>query len=591
MAEGVRSTNIEQSGLIDEIVGNRTVDGQFQTVRQPVGDLASQLAATGPVWTANLEALEQTEAARDDAASVAVLAGSYATKTAADAALGDFTNGQRIEITNDGANNGSWIKTGGIWVKQVNVMTLSGLSGLARWEVVVSGLTGYKMVLVDGSRRKYEAVTNANEHQHWLPQRFYASVVGAAATFDSLTLNGTPLVYLKSSDYGLSGYRYALIDANRRVGFGTPYLQKSKPAVEVKPEPYFFTKAVAGKQQVFADPRTGRDPVQVSSGDADVTDLRLIAPGVFGWKSARTVGKAVGNEFYARSSQLVEYPLRSLNAVAMIGDSRVASFGLPAALQTALGGSIPVHNFGVSGQTGAEVLARMDVEPALVTLTGNAIPATTDPVAITYASQVPGTLSADVNLNPLAGTLMGVSGFWENIAGVGYFRRAVAGSVVAVPPKTPFHPTIISRAGVVVPNWDRMLVIMWMEMNSYSQAALNIANYQKAIAAQKGYIPNFIVMGPSTQVGWALPDARMNHFLQQQKGTKALWPDKFADPWGALRNHGNGTTDNPFIAALVQPPSLMDDGTHQTPTGSGWIVNDSQYGLFPLIQSKGLLDL
>ena len=64
------------------------------------------------------------------AASASALAGSFLTRTAMDAAVAGFANGQRVEVTADGINNGSWVKTGGVFVQRPDIPTNAYLASL-----------------------------------------------------------------------------------------------------------------------------------------------------------------------------------------------------------------------------------------------------------------------------------------------------------------------------------------------------------------------------------------------------------------------------------------------------------------------------
>ena len=96
---------------------------------------------------------------------------------------------------------------------------------------------------------------------------------------------------------------------------------------------------------------------------------------------------------------------------------------------------IPAYNGGVGGQWSTHVAARQGGRPALLTASGNTIPASGSVPVTASNMNVPGSFSA-------AGTLAGINGTL-NLSGGNYqFTRTSSGSATAVAADTPFIPTL-----------------------------------------------------------------------------------------------------------------------------------------------------
>jgi len=120
------------------------------------------------------------------------------------------------------------------------------------------------------------------------------------------------------------------------------------------------------------------------------------------------------------------------------------------ALSALLGGSVTVQNLGVATQNGAQISARAGGSPSLLSLVGDAIPATTTPVAISNFNAINTPITSASNAtngtDPLAGTLGGVPGHLDSVRSgatvIGLtFTRNTAGSAVPINKNTPFLPT------------------------------------------------------------------------------------------------------------------------------------------------------
>ncbi|MEO8374153.1 MAG: hypothetical protein ABI471_02940 [Sphingomonas bacterium] len=141
-------------------------------------------------------------------------------------------------------------------------------------------------------------------------------------------------------------------------------------------------------------------------------------------------------------------------AIDLWGDSLI-DFGHGAgavsdALSALLGGSIPMQNLGVATQNGQEIAMRAGGSPVLLSLSGDAIPATTTAVAVSNFNAFACPLTSASNgtnlTDPLAGSLGGIPGVLTSVRSGGNvigltFTRNTAGLVVPINKNTPFLPT------------------------------------------------------------------------------------------------------------------------------------------------------
>ncbi|MEP7008240.1 MAG: hypothetical protein ABI810_19835 [Sphingomonas bacterium] len=141
-------------------------------------------------------------------------------------------------------------------------------------------------------------------------------------------------------------------------------------------------------------------------------------------------------------------------AVDLWGDSLVdfghAAGAISDALSTLFGGGVTVQNLGVATQNAQQIAMRAGGSPVLLSLVGDAIPATTAAVAISNfdAANSPITSASNsTNLtDPLVGTLGGVPGVLASVRNGGTvvgltFTRTTAGSAVPITKNSTFLPT------------------------------------------------------------------------------------------------------------------------------------------------------
>lgn len=120
---------VSPGDIIDAIEQTEALRAQTEVLRDQTGVLRDETAglkdeaaiardASQAAQLAAQDARDDAQQAAIDASAAANLAGYYDTKIEADAAIGDYSEGQSVEIGDDGVNNGIWQKVGGVWVQR-----------------------------------------------------------------------------------------------------------------------------------------------------------------------------------------------------------------------------------------------------------------------------------------------------------------------------------------------------------------------------------------------------------------------------------------------------------------------------------------
>lgn len=438
-------------------------------------EAAAASAATAGTFAAN-------------AAASATLAGSYLTRTAMDAAVAGYTEGQRVEVTADGVNNGSWVKTGGVFVKRPDIPTLD--SRVAPIEAVtgffkrLAGEIGTTYRLRIGNRL---LMTIDPKNGVWLRRALLpagtkidddltASLVsrlvpgGIGSFFGKLPLEaggvmrlrmGNRLIATWSNAAGIRFARQTLpadckvadqpaVNLVDRLGDNSsPYTEDAAYIATSVPD------ATTGKRQVRTIRKAdGRQFNGLTSGASDnivqfMTTTSVIAHAVVYWS------KQDLKQYFVPAEGGARWPVfPDITLIDCWGDSLTNGTGgtpyptqLLAALTSGGVANVTVVNRGIGGQKSNHIAARQGGAPALITVTGDQIPASGAVTVTAYSadllfnSGVSGNLSLAGTLAGVAGTLSGNSQSGENTATY-TFTRSTAGAIVACPPNTPFIPDI-----------------------------------------------------------------------------------------------------------------------------------------------------
>lgn len=140
-------------------------------------------------------------------------------------------------------------------------------------------------------------------------------------------------------------------------------------------------------------------------------------------------------------------PSSTLPRLVLWGDSRTEGIGstrpdiFPNFVAQALG-NYAVIGEGLAGQTAPEIIARQGGAPTMLTLAGNAIPASGAVQVTAISVNIFDYGAAWIDVSMMPGILAGVAGVLSTNGGVLSFTRTTAGDVVAVAPGTAFRTTV-----------------------------------------------------------------------------------------------------------------------------------------------------
>jgi len=337
---------------------------------------------------------------------------------------------------------------------------------------------------------------------------------------------------------------------------------------------------------------------------ANASALRVDENGRFEGVPSYAFSRALHNSLIASGDLPRKYPERRWVAV---GDSMTALQDLRYLIY-ALGG-FDVVNFGVGSQTAEEILARLGIRPALLSVTGNEIPAsgTVGVTAYNTDALYNSGRSGDISI---AGTIGGVHCTWSgnNVTGnhgadtSTILTRTTAGSAVKIAPGTPFIPdalasyrnrTImacfgrnqIDASGAPITTSTLTDTEVATRIDAWEKAALAIDSIQttqfarvlhRGVTTTGAYGTNPTAGETSGTQGWKLMTGI------NARG-KTLFGERFVDERGYLIAHATtiaaaiGVTLNSYdtadIAADTVPRSFRNasDITHYTSAVFQWL--------------------
>lgn len=268
------------------------------------------------------------------------------------------------------------------------------------------------------------------------------------------------------------------------------------------------------------------------------------------------------------------------------GDSLTAGAGgtaYTAQLATLLGK--PVTNLGVGGQTAQNISARFGGTVALLTVTGNTIPAS-GAVTVTaqtvqlHNNQGPGAISG--TLGGIPGTLNATPFDGNGLPTAVNFTRTTAGTATVIDSATPF---LVDTSD----NRQFGTAIFWHGRNnvgSPSFAADVKAALANDIAQLKTQDQRFVVMSVLNTSAEVSGSATHTAITQLNNELKALYPRNYIDVRALLVRSGTGTGQDATDAANdVIPTSLRSDSIHLNTAGYGVVAA----AIFKFLTTKGWL--
>lgn len=340
-----------------------------------------------------------------------------------------------------------------------------------------------------------------------------------------------------------------------------------------------------GRQQVSVRRKSDGKRIQITAGAASCR-----SPIISGDSAVLFYSDADQRAMWAPVEGGAIWPVDPYDVIDCWGDSLTAGAGstggqsYPAQLAAQLGGVVSaVNNNGIGGQISADIAARQGGSPALITVTGNQIPAS-GPVTVTAYSQDLLYNSGTSGSATLAGTLAGVPGTLSGNAVTGRnnatytFTRTAAGVATACPAATPFIPD----KGVATQ--ARVQLFTYGRNDGTSGTATIIAKLQASIGYLKAYVPRYLVGGTLAAPGDSLAAFNtQNAALLAQFGTHFV--DLNAVPTieemtrigfvpDSYGTYSNGRTDAGDLAAGYIPSGMRSGAT----TGNGDFLHMNNFG-------------
>jgi lysophospholipase L1-like esterase/uncharacterized protein YraI len=231
-----------------------------------------------------------------------------------------------------------------------------------------------------------------------------------------------------------------------------------------------------------------------------------------------------------------------------------------------LGGVRAIANEGIGGQTSTSIAARMNAVPVLLTLAGDAIPAS-GPVAVEDRSVLPVTNQGG---STLEGNLCGIDGTLTVAAKVPptdpvppyVFTREAPGSETACPADSRFVP-----ADAVA--YRNRTAWLWLGRNGAAKGHKiqdDIAAAVKSLGHER-YLVGSILTARLDVGGGEKRIFETNAILKRQYGSR------YVDALGALVAAADGSAEDQADAALgLVPRSLLSDSIHLNRKGYGIVA-------------------
>jgi len=289
------------------------------------------------------------------------------------------------------------------------------------------------------------------------------------------------------------------------------------------------------------------------------------------------------------SMATVQASLKSSTSIVCWGDSLTEGAGstggltYPAQLATLM--SRTATNLGIGSQGSDQITARTGARAALLTMTGDQIPASGAVTVTAYSIDVCYYAGASKSVTGLLagvpGTLTKVTSGGGNTSLVSYtFTRTTSGSIVTCLPGTAFVPDVVYP--------DRLHCI-WIGRNDYSNvtdatalAAVNakIETDIAAIVAKMSTLEkHFIIFGVTAKAD-VTEYVGTNNFNAKRDLAGHLardYPLSFIDIDVILRRSGDGgATDNADAANGIIPSSLRSDTVHLVNAGYAIVAAAAQ---------------
>ena len=254
------------------------------------------------------------------------------------------------------------------------------------------------------------------------------------------------------------------------------------------------------------------------------------------------------------------------------GDSLTASTGVDwPVTRLAIRLGMTVVNRGISGQGAADIITRQGGLRPRVTLSGNQIPASASPVAVTAIDPAKGWRISGTGSFGFAGTIAGVAGSLAHnlVTDAWTFTPTSApGSAVAVPPGTPFISSLVGRNPTAH-------LVLWCGRNNVSDLAT--VRDLIGLAIERGIetqVRRYLIVGVTNGTTEGVGTSNHTAIVKHNSLLKARYGQFFLDIRRGLIDRGltlAGLTptagDVTDIAADRIPGQLMADSLHMNSLG------------------------
>lgn len=309
---------------------------------------------------------------------------------------------------------------------------------------------------------------------------------------------------------------------------------------------------------VFTDSRGTYTDLAVRASDGQFYDFVVdrLAPRV----AQRIGGVSAGSgDRYVRGPEVLPV---ATDMSRVIGWGSSSMEGIGSQLGATLAGvGAAFANQGKRGEQSTQILARMGVTPAKITVTGGSIPASG---AVTVTASIPW-----YQLKPYVGTLAGVEGTLSSESGAFTFTRTTPGAAVSVAAGTEFIPK-------VGPEYRDAVNLLWAGKNdAASDWAGTVARTDAAFDWLAPLVRRSLVLGHFVDRDDTVGSAEYEKVVKVNAAHKARYGNLFVDVRAYLASaalwEDTGLTptdaDRAAQSAGIKPPSVSQDSGHLNAAG------------------------
>lgn len=246
-----------------------------------------------------------------------------------------------------------------------------------------------------------------------------------------------------------------------------------------------------------------------------------------------------------------------------------------------------IINGGIGGQTSRQIAARFGAGNALVTVTGNQIPASGSVTLTALNVRLLSTPAVNSGTYTLTGSIAGIHGTLtcahdatDDANDVYTFTRDTAGTARYSAPKSPFVPD--------VPGNGFYTEIIWMGRNNLDDIEQIKSDIRAMVGVQKTAEKRFLIITPplggtqtsGSSTGEGVGTTTYNNCVALEDWATTEYGDRVIKIREWLMQFNNGSADDlDDVAKGVVPRSLRLDLIHNTTISNGYIAQRIAYEL------------